>query len=653
MATLNLGILAHVDAGKTSLTERILFETGVIAEIGSVDHGTTRTDTLSLERQRGITIQSAVASFRLADLTVNLIDTPGHPDFIAEVDRALQVLDAVVVVISAVAGVQPQTRRLVQAVRAAGIPFIIFVNKIDCLGARGLPVLPEVARGLDLSLVAMNAPSRLGTTAATVSPYTFADQTFAKHLVDALADVDDAIVARFIDLDCRLPPRELESGLKRAVAAGRIVPVLFGSAITGAGVSYLLAELPRLLSVPEACPRAPLSAIVFKAQRTPAGEKVALVRVFAGTLAVRDQVVIRRAGPDGGWDAHEARVTGLEWFADGTTSPVSRIAAGDIGRVHGFRDVLIGDVVGVVPAERNRPHLPAPRLESIIRPRQAAAAGAMYAALQQLEEQDPLISIRRGARAPTVSVRLYGEVQKEVIEATLRDEFNVEVEFDASQPICIERVTGMGAAREAIGDADNPFLATVGFRIDPGDPESGLRYQRELGALPLAFYRAIEETVHATLEEGLLGWPVRECVVTLTAVGMLPPTAAGDFRKLTPLVLMDALRQAGTRVCEPIEQFTVEVPAGVLGDTYARLIAAGADLAETSQRGERSRVSGSLPSSAVDRFERLLPDLTSGSGIFTTQAAGYRPVPRNPPTRPRTDFDPLHRRRYLAAVSQR
>ncbi|MDQ3693406.1 MAG: TetM/TetW/TetO/TetS family tetracycline resistance ribosomal protection protein [Chloroflexota bacterium] len=652
MATLNLGILAHVDAGKTSLTERILFETGVIAEIGSVDHGTTRTDTLSLERQRGITIQSAVASFTLADLTVNLIDTPGHPDFIAEVDRALRVLDAVVVVISAVAGVQPQTRRLVQAVKAAGIPFLIFVNKIDCLGARGLPLLPEVARGLDLSLVAMSVPSRLETPAATVSPYTFADQTFAKDLVDALAEVDDAIVARYIDLDGRVPTWELELGLKRAVAAGRIVPALFGSAITGAGVGYLLAELPRLLSVPEACPRAPLSAIVFKAQRTPAGEKVALVRIFAGTLAVRDQVDILRARPDGGWDEHEARVTGLERFADGATAPVGVIAAGDIGRVHGFRDVLIGDVVGVAPAERNRSHLPRPTLESIIRPRPAAAAGAMYAALRQLEEQDPLISIRRGARESTVSVRLYGEVQKEVIEATLRDEFNLEVEFDESQPICIERVIGTGAAREAIGDPGNPFLATVGFRIEPGDPESGIRYQRELGALPLAFYRAIEETVHATLEEGLLGWPVRACAVTLTAVGMTPTTAAGDFRKLVPLVLMGALREADTRVCEPIERFTVEVPAAVLGDTYARLIAAGADLAETSQRGERSRVAGSLPSSAVDRFERQLPDLTSGSGVFSSQAAGYRPVSRNPPIRPRTDFDPLHRRRYLAAVSQ-
>src|SRR5690606_7030311 len=137
MAILNLGVLAHVDAGKTSRTERSLFDTGVIRDLRRVDHGTTRTDTPTLERQRGITIQSAVASFALGDLTVNLVDTPGHPDFIAEVDRALQVLDAVVLVISAVEGVQPQTHRLMQAVREAGLPCLIFVNKIDRIGARG------------------------------------------------------------------------------------------------------------------------------------------------------------------------------------------------------------------------------------------------------------------------------------------------------------------------------------------------------------------------------------------------------------------------------------------------------------------------------------------------------------------------------------
>src|SRR4051812_3068065 len=168
MAIVNIGILAHVDAGKTSLTERILFETGVIKTVGSVDKGTTQTDTLELERARGITIKSAIVSFQLHDLTVNLIDTPGHADFVAEVERSLRVLDGVVLVVSAVEGIQPQTRRIVQAVRDAGLPLLIFVNKIDRIGARGESLLDDLRRKLNLGVVAMNVAIGMGARTSEV-----------------------------------------------------------------------------------------------------------------------------------------------------------------------------------------------------------------------------------------------------------------------------------------------------------------------------------------------------------------------------------------------------------------------------------------------------------------------------------------------------
>jgi ribosomal protection tetracycline resistance protein len=442
------------------------------------------------------------------------------------------------------------------------------------------------------------------------------------------------------------------SALRRAVGNSRLTPVFFGSAMTGAGVGCLLAELPRLVRAP--CPPAgaPASAIVFKMQRAPTGEKIALARLFGGTLAVRDQITIRRPGPNGAWAEHAARVTGLEHLQGGAATAVASVTANDIARVHGPRDIRVGDVIGTVPAQRRPPRFPRPTLESVIRPRDEHDAGRMYAALTQLEEQDPLISIRRGEREATVSVRLYGEVQKEVIQATLADEFAVAVEFEPSQVICIERVIGRGEALEAIGDPDNPFPATVGLRIEPAAPGSGIGYHRELGALPLAFYRAIEETVFATLEEGLRGWPVPDCRVTLTRVGMIPITAAGDFRKLVPLVLMTALQAAGTQVCEPIVRFTLDLPPEGLGEAFVRLTAAGATTEETIELEDQCRVSGVMAAAAVDRFERQVPDLTSGRGVFRTEAAGHRPVLHDAPARRRTDFDPLHRKRYLALVSQ-
>src|SRR5690348_16119736 len=219
MPIVNLGILAHVDAGKTSLTERILFETGVIPAVGSVDKGTTRTDTMELERARGISIKSAVVSFRLHDLAVNLIDTPGHPDFIAEVERSLRVLDGVVLVVSAVEGVQAQTRRLARAIRDAGLPLLIFVNKIDRLGARGDDLLAELRRVLGLRVAPMNRPSGLGAQSAFVMPAELADAASRASLIDLLADGNEDLIAAFDRAGGDLDPCVVEAELRTQVAS--------------------------------------------------------------------------------------------------------------------------------------------------------------------------------------------------------------------------------------------------------------------------------------------------------------------------------------------------------------------------------------------------------------------------------------------------
>ncbi|CAA9567868.1 MAG: Ribosome protection-type tetracycline resistance related proteins, partial [uncultured Thermomicrobiales bacterium] len=504
MHTLNLGILAHVDAGKTSLTERILFETGVIADVGRVDHGTTQTDTLDLERQRGITIQSAVASFELDNLAVNLIDTPGHSDFIAEVGRALQVLDAVIVVISAVEGVQSQTRRLVQAVKASDIPLLIFVNKVDRTGARSDDLVAEIAHGLDLCPLVMSTVSGIGTRSAMVQQRGVSEPAFADHVLDVLAEHNDDLIGRYLADGDDIPTSLLQTELARQVRDRLVVPVLFGSAITGAGVPELLRELPRLLPGIDDRSGEALSGVVFKIQRTARGEKVGLVRVYSGRLTIREHVTVRRALTAGREACYDARITGIERYRSGAVETVSKAHAGDVVRLHGIPELMIGDVLGTVPAGTPVARFPPPTLESVIRANDPADTPPMYAALEQIEEQDPLIGIRRNERDATISLQLYGEVQKEVIEATLLAEYGIPVRFEPSQTICIERVTGTGEVGEEPG-GENPFGVPISFRIEPGPHESGIAYQRELGIVPLGFYRQIEETVFATLEEGLLG----------------------------------------------------------------------------------------------------------------------------------------------------
>lgn len=661
--TLNLGIVAHVDAGKTSLTERLLYEAGVIDAMGSVDDGSTQTDTLALERQRGITIKSAVVSFPLEGTTVNLIDTPGHPDFIAEVERSLSVLDGAVLVVSAVEGVQAQTRVLMRTLRRLGIPVLIFVNKIDRLGARPDEVLRRIGERLHPAVIGMARVTGAGTRQTRAVPLAEDDPGFRARLAEVLAEHDDGLLAAYVEDRLGDGPAD-RARLRRALAEqsrqGLVHPVFFGSAVTGAGVDQLRAALPRLLPAARGDADGPLSASVFKVERGPAGERVAYVRVFSGALRTRQ----RLGGP--GQDA--GRVTAVRVFSRGGQERRDAVTAGEIGRVWGLPEVRTGDTLG-----KPRPgfpgaggHFAPPTLETVVEPADPAQRHEMHAALRQLAEQDPLINLRQDDVRQEVYLSLYGEVQKEVIQQTLEREYGVAVTFRATTVICVERPAGTGEAVEWEDDDANPFLATVGLRVEPGPPGSGVRFRLgvELGSMPYAFFRATEETVRETLREGLHGWEVIDCVVTMTASGYSArqshahavfdkamSSVAGDFRYLTPLVLMDALRRAGTRVHEPVHRFRIEAPEESLGGLLPVLGRARAVVLGRGKQGAAGAVlEGDVPAAEVHGLRQALPSLTGGEGVMESVFDRYEPVAGGPggvPARRRTDHNPLDRVAYL------
>src|SRR5215468_1946011 len=310
--TLNLGILAHVDAGKTTLTERLLFASGVINELGSVDAGTTLTDSLPLERQRGITIKSAVAAFAIGDVGVNLIDTPGHPDFIAEVDRVLSVLDGVVLVISAVEGVQPQTRILMRQLQRLRLPALLFVNKIDRQGARPEEVLTQISRRLKVAAYPMGTVAAAGTRAARFTASGAADIGFRAGLTELLAEHDETMLAAYVQDEAGVPYGRLRAGLAAQTGRGQAYPVFFGSAMTGAGVEELMADITELLPAAAGDPDGPVSGSIFKIERDGTGQKIAYVRMFSGTVHVRDRLPV---GADG--EGSEEKVTALAVFERG------------------------------------------------------------------------------------------------------------------------------------------------------------------------------------------------------------------------------------------------------------------------------------------------------------------------------------------------
>ena len=439
-----------------------------------------------------------------------------------------------------------------------------------------------------------------------------------------------------------------------------VYPVFFGSAITGAGTGPLSAGLTELLPATQGDAGGPAAGAVFKVERGPAGEKIAYVRLFSGTLHTRDRV---RFGQD-----HTGKVTALSVFGGGAAGPRASVAAGQIAKVWGLGEIQTGDLIGQPGPAAGRRYFAPPTLETVVVPGHPADRGALHTALTQLAEQDPLINLRHDDLRQEMYLSLYGEVQKEVIQATLANDFGIGVTFRGMATICIERLAGPGAAVEMMREPANPFLATVGLRVEPAPVGAGVAFGLgiEAGALPVPFRKAVEETVRRTLREGIYGWAIPDCAVTLTHSGYVPPqgrrgrsfdpsmsSTAGDFRGLTPLVLISALRQAGTRVHEPVQRFTLGVPAGTAAPVGIALGRLGAVPRTQPLPGPSCLLEGDIPAARVHELRQQLAALSHGEGVLDCAFSHYRPVHGPAPVRARTGHNPANRTEYLLRVRRR
>jgi ribosomal protection tetracycline resistance protein len=639
--SLNLGILAHVDAGKTTLTERLLHLAGVVDEPGSVDSGTTRTDSLVLERRRGITIKAAVVSFPLDGTGVNVVDTPGHPDFIAEVERVLGVLDGAVVVLSAVEGVLPQTRILVRALQRQRLPFLFFVNKADRTGADLDGVLAAMRRRLTPDLLPMGRVAGAGSRAVSYAAYRPDDSSFRERETTALAEHDDDLLAAYVE--GRIPPSgRLRAEIAAQTRAGVLHPVFAGSAATGAGVPELMAGIGALLPATAPDAHGDPSGRVFKIERGRAGEKLAYVRLFSGAVRPRSPLAL----PGG----RRGKVSAVELFEQGDWVRAEAVAAGQIGRLHGLGEVRVGDCFGSGASAADH-HFAPPTLEASVTAVRREQGPALRRALEQLADQDPLIDVHAGADGlPTVA--LYGRVQQEVLGATLAEEHGIEVDFADASVLHVERPRRVGSALERLNTESNPYHATLGLRVAPGPPGSGLTFVVEAPSydMPMylfhgaeAFGRAIEKHVRRALAQGRHGWQVTDCVVTLTECGYStmdgPPSKRGplstslDWRKLTPLVLGQALARAGTVVCEPVLRVLLEVPTANAAAVQRVVTRWGAELLSQTADEDLTRLVVRLRAARLHELQRQLPDLTGGEGVLEPTFDGYAPVRGRPPSR--------------------
>jgi ribosomal protection tetracycline resistance protein len=514
-------------------------------------------------------------------------------------------------------------------------------------------VLKSIADKLSAAIVPMGSAHGLGTRSATFTPYG-PDDPYG-DLLEVLAENDDQLLAAYVENEKAVTYDALRHRLAVQTKQALVHPVYFGSAITGAGTDALMEGIREFLPLAPTAAE-PLDGSVFKVERGPAGEKIAYVRMFSGTARVRERLRFGNGG--------EAKLTALEVFGE---PAATEVRAGQIAKLWGLAGIQIGDRIGSDEHAQIGLFAP-PTLETVISPVRPSDKGNLQVALTQLAEQDPLINLRQDDLRQETYVSLYGEVQKEVIQTTLATEFGIDVDFRETTTICIERIDGTGHAVEFKKKGENPFLATVGLRVEPAEAGAGVSFELEveLGSMPYAFIKAVEETVRETLQQGLHGWQIPDARIVMTHSGYSArqshahavfdksmSSTAGDFRFLTPLVLMTALKEAGTTVHEPMHRFRLEIPT----DTTRAVLTALARLRAVPQvpalAAETSILEGEIPAAAVYQLEQQLPALTRGEGVLESAFERYQPVTGPIPSRPRTDHDPLNRREYLLHVQRR
>jgi ribosomal protection tetracycline resistance protein len=468
----------------------------------------------------------------------------------------------------------------------------------------------------------MGSADGLGTRAARFTPAGADDPVFRARMTEVLAENDESVLAAFVDAG-GVPYPQLRSALAAQTRRALVHPVFLGSALTGAGVEPLMAGIVELLPVAEGDAEGDLAGSVFKIERGAAGEKISY-------------------------------------------------SAGEIAKLWGLGGTRVGDPIGEARAPAPAREFAPPTLETAVVALDPADRARLRFVLGQLAEQDPLIDVRQDDARGEISVSLYGEVQKEVLGATLADDHGLRVAFRETTTICVERPLGTGEALELLHGEANPFSATVGLRVAPGVAGSGLEFRLEVAnaVIPLYAFRTRElfaesmaRYARETLREGLSGWQVTDCVVTMTRCGYAsadgPPSTRGslstpaDYQRLTPLVLARALQRAGTTVCEPVARATLEIPTDALGAVMRALGRFGAAVEQPSLQGRLAGLEAILPAARVHELQRRLPALTGGEGVLEAVFAGYRPVSGSPPTRRRTTPSPLNREEYLLHLARR
>ena len=622
MKIINLGILAHVDAGKTTLTESLLYTSGAIAEPGSEDKGTTRTDSMALERQRGITIQAAVTSFHWKEYKVNLVDTPGHMDFMTEVYRSLSVLDGAILVISAKDGVQAQTRVLFHALRKMKIPTIIFINKIDQEGFVPAQTYQNIREKLTEDMMVMQEVHLF-------SELTLSDVAdFEKW--DAVIAGNDNLLEKYLS-GAPLTLRELQEEIKRRVQQGTFFPVYHGSAKENIGTKKLLDVITDIFSSKTDNCQSELCGYVFKIEYTEQKKRRCYLRLYSGTLCLRETILLSKK--------EKIKITEMSIPFDGEIVPTDTADSGEIV-ILSDNTLKLNDVLGdekLLP-RKAWTDSPLPFFRTTIEPIKAEQREALLDALTEIADTDPLLHFMIDSITHEIILSFLGKVQLEVVCSLLNEKYSVEVAIKEPTVIYLERPRKEAHYTIHIEVPPNPFWASIGLSVTPLPLGSGVQYESRvsLGYLNQSFQNAVRDGIRYGLEQGLFGWNVTDCKICFEyGLYYSPVSTPADFRSLAPIVLEQALKESGTQLLEPYLSFTLYAPREYLSRAYHDAPKYCATIETVQVKKDEVVFTGEIPARCIQAYRTDLAFYTNGQSVCLTELKGYQAAVGKPVIQPR------------------
>ena len=611
MKIINIGILAHVDAGKTTLTESLLYTSGAILELGSVDKGTTRTDTMFLERQRGITIQAAVTSFNWNDYKINIVDTPGHTDFITEVYRSLSVLDGAILVISAKDGVQAQTRILFHALQKMNIPTIIFINKID-------------QDGINLNNIYQNIKEKLSNDIIVMQNVTLTPEISIKNIIDLdewdpVISKNDKLLEKYIAGE-KLTIQELTQEEYRCVKKGSLFPIYHGSAKNNIGTQQLIEAISNLF-----CPEmnknySELCGRVFKIEYTDHKQRLVYLRLYSGTLHLRDTIILP--------SKKKVKLTEIYIPSNGEMIQTKIVCSGDIFIIPN-NTLRLNDIIGnekILPCNVWNDK-PVPMLRTRIEPIKIEEREKLLDALTEIADTDPLLRYCVDTITHEIVISFLGTVQLEVICSLLIEKYHINIRIEDPTVIYLEKPLQKADYTIHIEVPPNPFWASIGLSITPLPIGSGIQYESKvsLGYLNQSFQNAVREGINYGLEQGLYGWEVTDCKICFEyGVYYSPVSTPSDFRFLAPIVLEQALKKAGTQLLEPYLSFILFTPQGYLSRAYNDAQKHCAIIETSQSKNDEIIFTGHIPVRCINEYRNTLTLCTNGQAVCLTELKGYQ-----------------------------